>query len=68
MTAMGPLCWLGWLGTALLMLTIFTLLLNVPATVDKTRIVRVTTPATLTSSAYFAPSGCCSLISALGVR
>lgn len=68
MTAVGPLCWLGWLGTALLMLTIFTLLLNVLATVDKTRIVRVTTLAALTSSAHFAPSGCCSLIFALGAR
>ena len=57
MRARGPLCWLAWLGTALLMLTVFALLLDIPGTVDKTRIVRVATLVgllALSSIVYFA--------------
>jgi succinate-acetate transporter protein len=57
MTARQPLYWLGWLGTALLTLTVFALLLDIPGTVDKTRIVRAATLVgllALSSTAYFA--------------
>ena len=41
MTAKMPLCWLAWLGTALLALTLFGLLVDVPATAGDMHVFRV---------------------------
>lgn len=57
MMARGPLCWLAWLGAALLTLTVFALVLDIPSTVDEARILRVATLVgllALSSTVYFA--------------
>lgn len=57
MTARMPLCWLVWLGTALLALTLFGLLLDVPAAEGDGRALRVTILVGLlviASAVYFA--------------
>jgi hypothetical protein len=57
MMARAPLCWLTWLGAALLTLTMFALVLDIPSTVDEVRILRVATLVgllALSSTVYFA--------------
>src|ERR1700677_75014 len=57
MMVRGPLCWLTWLGAALLVLTVFALLVDVPSTVGEVHVLRVATLVgllALSSTVYFA--------------